>query len=141
MEKLTIVSLDSHAQMPPQAWPEYLEKRYHEYLPALREEQGIYQEVMNVFMSRTTSQLDVFDREGAYRAGGFRGLYDLDIRLAEMDRDGVAGEFVYNGDPRVCGMFFQSSNREYVALHVNLDKTAELTKETSPAQAASVKRC
>jgi len=28
-----------------------------------------------------------------------------------------------------------------VALHVNLDKTAELTKETSPAQAASVKRC
>ena len=30
---------------------------------------------------------------------------------------------------------------ELVALHVNLDKTAELTKETSPAQAASVKRC
>jgi len=28
-----------------------------------------------------------------------------------------------------------------VALHVNLDKTADLTKETSSAQAASVKRC
>jgi hypothetical protein len=28
-----------------------------------------------------------------------------------------------------------------VALHVNLDKTAELTKETSSVQAASVNRC
>ena len=28
-----------------------------------------------------------------------------------------------------------------VALHVNLDKTADLTKETSSVQAASVKRC
>ncbi len=113
MERLTIISLDSHAQMPPDAWPQYLERRYHEFLPRLREEQGVFAEVMNVFMSRTTTQLDVFDLDGAYRAGGFRGLYDLDIRLAEMDRDGVAGEFVYNGDPRVCGMFFQSSNTEY----------------------------
>ena len=31
--------------------------------------------------------------------------------------------------------------RDFVALHVNLDKTAELTKETLPAQAASVNRC
>ena len=28
-----------------------------------------------------------------------------------------------------------------VALHVNLDKTADLTKETSSVQAASIKRC
>jgi hypothetical protein len=28
-----------------------------------------------------------------------------------------------------------------VALHVNSDKTADLTKETSSSQAASVKRC
>jgi hypothetical protein len=30
---------------------------------------------------------------------------------------------------------------EAVALHVNLDKTADLTKETSSVQAASIKRC
>jgi len=113
MEKLTVISLDSHAQTPPDAWPQYLEKRYHEFLPRLREEQQAYSEVTNVFMSRTTRQLDVFDLEGAYAGGGYNGLFDLDIRLKEMDRDGTAGEFIYNGDPRCCGMFFQSSNTVY----------------------------
>src|SRR5262249_49398238 len=41
------------------------------------------------------------------------GLKDLDIRLAEMDRDGIAAEFVHNGDFRFCGLFFQSTNRAY----------------------------
>jgi hypothetical protein len=31
--------------------------------------------------------------------------------------------------------------QQCVALHVNLDKTADLTKETSSVQAASIKRC
>jgi hypothetical protein len=37
----------------------------------------------------------------------------------------------------------QASNQavRLVALHVNLDKTVDLTKETSSVQAASVKRC
>jgi predicted TIM-barrel fold metal-dependent hydrolase len=30
-----------------------------------------------------------------------------------MDREGVAAEVVYNGDPRAVGMFFQSSNQNY----------------------------
>jgi hypothetical protein len=113
MDNLLIVSLDSHAQMPPEAWPKYLPKRYHEYLDSLREELEMFKEVINIFTSRVTSQLDVFDREGAYQKGGFKGIYDLDIRLAEMDREGVAAEFVYNGDPRICGLFFQSSNQVY----------------------------
>ena len=38
-------------------------------------------------------------------------------------------------------VFFVGVETLIVALHVNLDKTADRTKETSLAQAASLKRC
>ena len=31
MDQLIVVSMDSHAQAPPESWPEYLEARYHEH--------------------------------------------------------------------------------------------------------------
>ena len=33
--------------------------------------------------------------------GGYRGVYDLDVRLAQMDREGIAAELIYHGDARV----------------------------------------
>jgi predicted TIM-barrel fold metal-dependent hydrolase len=57
--------------------------------------------------------VSVFDHDGAYAAGGVRGIYDLDVRLAEMDREGTAAEVVYNGEPRQGALFFQASNRPY----------------------------
>ena len=37
-DKLIIVSGDSHAGMPNELWPEYLDKRFHDLLPQLRED-------------------------------------------------------------------------------------------------------
>ena len=111
MDELILVSADSHAQPPPEAWPEYLESRFHDELPSLRDEQERYAVVMGLVFDRTHTQYDVFDRDGVYRAEQWRGLYDLDVRLAEMDREGVAGEFLNNGDGRVVGMFFEAGNR------------------------------
>ena len=45
MEKLVVVSVDSHAQPPPEMWPEYLERRFHEYLPELHEEHEQFREI------------------------------------------------------------------------------------------------
>ncbi len=111
MDELVVVSVDSHAQPPPEVWPEYLETRYHDLLPELLEEQEIYYFVMKLVFDRTHTQYDVFDREGVYQAGNWRGLYDLDIRLAEMDREGIAGEFVNSGDGRIIALFFEPGNR------------------------------
>ncbi len=111
MEKLIVVSVDSHAQPPPEVWPEYLETPYHDLLPELREEQELYFFVMKLVFDRTHTQYDVFDQDGVYQAGNWRGLYDLDLRLAEMDREGIAGEFVNNGDGRIIGIFFEAGNR------------------------------
>jgi predicted TIM-barrel fold metal-dependent hydrolase len=111
MTKLTIVSVDSHAQPPPEVWADYLESRYHDLLPGLRREQDDYALVMQLVFDRTHTQYDVFDRDGIYQAEQWRGLYDLDVRLEEMDREGIAGEFVNNGDGRIIGLFFEVGNK------------------------------
>src|SRR5258708_26458631 len=97
VDRLMVVSVDSHAQAPPEAWPRYLERRYHDLLPALREDNDIYTTVMGTMsypISWSPEALAIYDTEGAQAAGGFRGVWDADVRLREMDREGIAGEFV-----------------------------------------------
>jgi predicted TIM-barrel fold metal-dependent hydrolase len=114
MEKLVVVSVDSHAQPPPEMWPEYLERKYHEYLPELREEHEQFREIFGgLIVDRVYADPTVFDPDGLYKASGMAGLYDCDVRLSHMDRDGIAGELVYFGDPRIVSMFFSNSNRRY----------------------------
>ena len=115
MERLVVVSVDSHAQMPPEAWPQYLDARYHDELPGLREENELYTGLMGTLSKHVQGPLTfpVFDQERAVQDGGFYGIWDADIRLREMDREGVAGEFVYFGDHRAVAMFFNIFNRPH----------------------------
>src|SRR5262249_18482143 len=62
------------------------------------------------FIDRSVAQQEVFDREGVYRSSGLRGMFECGERLAQMDREGIAGEFVYNGDARIAALFFQCSS-------------------------------
>ncbi len=114
-KKLTIISLDGHAQMPETAWKTYLDKEFHEYLPRLSEERVAMAKFMKLHLGKTHNEadLEIIDTEGAYRAGGDGGWCDPHIRLAEMDREGIAAEFAFDGDPRMVGMFFMSSNCHY----------------------------
>ena len=112
MEKLTIVSVDGHAQMPPEAWPKYLDKRYHDHLPGLLEENKSYTQITGHFTQRlhNTHLLEVFDQDHALSGGGGYGVWDRKLRIQEMDREGIAGEFIHSGDSRASGLFYQSSN-------------------------------
>ena len=38
--------------------------------------------------------LDIIDSEGAIRSGGAEGAFDVERRLKEMDREGIAGEMI-----------------------------------------------
>jgi predicted TIM-barrel fold metal-dependent hydrolase len=114
MDRLIVVSVDSHAQAPPEAWPEYLEARYHGLIPSLHEENEIYTTVMGTLGGRvidSPASQAVYDVDGAYRSGGWQGVWDAERRLAEMDREGVAGEFVYHGDLRATSIFHNVFNR------------------------------
>jgi predicted TIM-barrel fold metal-dependent hydrolase len=99
MEKLIIVSSDSHAAMPSDLWTEYLEHRFHEHLPQIRYESDLYTGSV-VPLSRMAMGPDMVE-EHFSSDGGYRGVYDLDVRLEQMDREGVAAELVYHGDARV----------------------------------------
>ena len=100
MERLIVVSGDSHAVPPPAVWPEYVEDEYHDYLPAMQEDNERYTELLGLFAKFSPELLQVIDTEGIWAAGGYLGCWDREVRVAEMDREGVAAEFVYPGDPR-----------------------------------------
>lgn len=100
MEKLIVVSGDSHAVPPPEVWPDYVEAEYHEYLPGMHEDNDRYRQLLGLFADFSPQVLEVIDTAGAWQSGGYLGCWDGARRLAEMDREGVAAEFVYSGDPR-----------------------------------------
>ncbi len=82
MEKVSIVSTDGHAVLPAELWPEYLEQRFHEYLPALRADDEINRRSMYPLNdAMMVPALDVFDTDGVYRAEGWKGAWDADVRV------------------------------------------------------------
>lgn len=101
MEKLIVVSGDSHAVPPPEAWPEYLEPAYRHHLPEMHEDNERYCQLLGLFANFPPPLLEVIDTDGRWASGGYLGAWDRERRLAEMDREGVAAELVYPGDPRV----------------------------------------
>jgi hypothetical protein len=116
MDKLIVVSMDSHAQPMPDQWPRYLEQRYHEHIATAHEDDEIYTTVMATLAGlqvQTPENIAVYDTEGAYRDDGHHGLWDLDRRLLEMDREGVAAEYVYAGDARAINLFTDVFGRDY----------------------------
>jgi predicted TIM-barrel fold metal-dependent hydrolase len=115
MKRAIFVSGDGHASMPSSLWSEYLEARYHQYLPQLIEENELSNRVLWLLnnMRLSPEAQTVFDTDGVYAAGRWAGLWDLDVRLAEMDREGVAAELVYFGDFRTQDLFFNVMNGYY----------------------------
>ncbi len=77
MDEVVIISVDSHAQPLPAMWAQYLEKRYHQLLPSLRQENSRFTEILCYLVLYFYSDVEVFDREHIFREGGARGLYDL----------------------------------------------------------------
>jgi predicted TIM-barrel fold metal-dependent hydrolase len=100
MDRLIIVSSDSHAAMPTELWPEYFDKRFHEHLPQIRYESDLYAGSVCPLSRMMMTQPEVV-QEHFSDSGGYRGVYDLDVRLEQMDREGITAEFVYHGDARV----------------------------------------
>jgi predicted TIM-barrel fold metal-dependent hydrolase len=105
MDELIFVSGDGHAEMPPELWPEYLERRHHELLPTAHADNEAFVALQRAYFDFSSETVELIDNDGTYAAGGFLGVWDLDRRLAELDREGVAAELVLPGDPRAIGLF------------------------------------
>ena len=110
-EKVIIVSGDSHAGVPNDLWEHYLDKRFHELLPQLRQDNVIYPTAVAL----QTAKLGVSGHPEHHRAHTYdwHGLHDAVLRIADMDREGIAAELVYLGDSRLGDLFHNVTNRQY----------------------------
>jgi hypothetical protein len=66
----------------------------------MHEDNTRYIELLGVFARFSPELLAVIDTDGVWAAGGYQGAWDGERRVAELDREGVAAEFVFLGDPR-----------------------------------------
>ncbi|HEY6530810.1 MAG TPA: amidohydrolase family protein [Acidimicrobiales bacterium] len=112
MDRVLMVSSDSHAGMPREQWPEYLPQKFHELIPALHEDND---EIYPRAIALLTAKADISsfpEHEEAHR-DGWHGLHDPQLRMAEMDREGIAAELIYLGDSRLGDMFCNVTQRDY----------------------------
>lgn len=111
--KLIVVSSDSHAGMPKELWPEYLDTKFHDLIPKLHEDNVTYATATALLGAKKTAVTGSHPEHTAVHIDGWHGLHDPTIRLAEMDRDGVAAELVFHGDARLGDLFHNVTNRGY----------------------------
>ena len=110
-EKVIIVSSDSHAGMPKEKWTEYLPERFHRLLPSLHRDNEIYPAAIELLQAKFG--LDGHPEHLDAHTTGWHGLHDPVLRMADMDREGVAAELVYLGDSRLGDLFNNVTCREW----------------------------
>jgi predicted TIM-barrel fold metal-dependent hydrolase len=112
MDRIIFVSSDSHAGVPHELWPEYLDAQYHDLLPMLERDNEIYPRAIFILGAKSGSTTSLPEVQEAHRTG-YHGLHDPKLRLEAMDREGVAAELIYHGDFRLGDMFHNSTNRAF----------------------------
>ncbi len=115
MKKLAIVSTDGHAGPLVEAYRPYLDAKYHRDLDGLIAEENEFLEITSKIGAFSESQLKVVDTDGAIASGGMTGAWDLERRLAEMDREGIAVEVFLQGHQCASAPFFGPQNSYYAA--------------------------
>lgn len=111
-DRIIIVSSDSHAGIPKELWTDYLDPRYHELIPSLHADNAIYPVAVALLGAKKTGAAAYPEHREIHRTG-WHGLHDPVLRLADMDREGVAAEFVFHGDSRLGDLFHNGTNRQY----------------------------
>jgi predicted TIM-barrel fold metal-dependent hydrolase len=93
-----IVSSDTHAGLPVEAYRDHLESAYHEHFDAWVVERHASRRIRE-----ETNGEYIAEWEGE-NAEGLRGAYDPEVRDKELDADGVAGEVIFADGDAVTGM-------------------------------------
>jgi predicted TIM-barrel fold metal-dependent hydrolase len=111
-DRLIFVSSDSHAGIPKELWSDYLDPRFHDLIPRLHEDNAIYPVATALLGAKKTTTAPLPEHREVHTSG-WHGLHDPVLRLADMDREGVAAEFVFHGDSRLGDLFHNGTNRLY----------------------------
>jgi predicted TIM-barrel fold metal-dependent hydrolase len=95
-DPLVVVSCDSHVSAPATAYREYCSRgdlpRFEEYLA---EAERIKRAAAELIRTTDTSEVQSDRMENLHTDGHF----NIDARIRDMDRDGVAAEVIFHGSP------------------------------------------
>ena len=108
-----MISSDGHASAPPETFRPYLEQRHREHLDELTRENERFTAAALAIHTFSAEELEIVDEDGAIASDGRHGAWDLDIRLREMDREGIAAELVIPGTAHANVPFFFVVNQPY----------------------------
>ncbi|HEX5587887.1 MAG TPA: amidohydrolase family protein [Acidimicrobiia bacterium] len=111
MERFVIFSADGHAGADIETYRPYLERRFWDDLDALRDENEEYLTVAGRAAHPTDEAMAVFDRRGAVAAAAEFGAWDVELRMRELDAEGIAGELIHYGTQCSTSPFFGHINR------------------------------
>ena len=115
-QRVLIISTDSHASTDAEGYRPYLDPEYADQLDDLIERAALYRHYTEIMSRFPEEALDIIDTEGAIRSGGAEGAFDVNRRLAEMDREGVAAEMILPGAGHGTILpFFSAGNEPYPA--------------------------
>src|ERR1700733_13827296 len=113
MDRLLIVSADGHITMPPEAVRTYLDAKYQSWYEAYLEDLEAFRTKL-WFLRFPPEALEVIDTEHRIRDGG-DVPWDLDRRIVEMDREGIAAEALLSQDIYAPVPVFDPADRPYPA--------------------------
>lgn len=108
---LVMVSADGHAAAKPEQYREYLEPEHRELIEQLLEDEREFLALTSPVSVEDDEVLALVDDRMAIRSGGRDGGWDLDRRLTEMDREGVAADILLPGSGYNMLPFFHHINR------------------------------
>ena len=110
MSKVMIVSGDGHATPLVPTIAKYLDKEYRVHLDGLIREDAAYIASAATRARPPRLTLDLFDDRGLVRSGGEFGSVDADIRVEQMDAEGITAEIVHIGTQHAQIPFFGVTN-------------------------------
>jgi predicted TIM-barrel fold metal-dependent hydrolase len=94
-DPLIVVSGDGHVAAPPEHYAPYFEDRYKPLVIDLIRENVEYLQNFTVATRPGADVMEVFDRRNLARSGGEFGSFDVDVRLQQMDAEGIAAEIIH----------------------------------------------
>jgi predicted TIM-barrel fold metal-dependent hydrolase len=114
MKKLLMISSDNHAGPKPTEYANWLEEKYRDRVNDIIEESRIFVEHTWPIAKDSTIK-SVVDPHDEAAAAVKEGLWNPKRRLADLDREGIAAEIIFPGDPATIGMYFSNMNNSFPA--------------------------
>jgi predicted TIM-barrel fold metal-dependent hydrolase len=115
VDNLLIFSADGHMGADIDTYKDYIDPKYLDRFDELHAENEFYINVAAKPRYPSAQTIEVIDDRGAIQAGGEFGVWDMGVRLREMDAEGIAGEIVHYAHQCSTSPFFSPSNKAYPA--------------------------